>query len=191
MNMPGKLIIFSAPSGSGKTTLVHHLLGQYDELCFSISATSREKRGAEIDGKDYHFLSKSDFEEKIASNAFIEWEEVYAGTYYGTLRSAVETLLADGKSVIFDVDVKGGLNIKKQYGPKALAIFVQAGSLEVLQERLSKRNTESAEKLQMRLDKAASEMAFANLFDYILVNDDLDTAKATASKVVGDFLREA
>ncbi|MBA4302929.1 MAG: guanylate kinase [Sphingobacteriaceae bacterium] len=189
--MPGKLIIFSAPSGSGKTTLVHHLLSQFDELCFSISATSRDKRGNEQDGKDYHFLSKEAFEAKIADGHFIEWEEVYAGTYYGTLRSAVEKLLAAGKSVIFDVDVKGGLNIKKQYGPQALAIFVQAGSLEVLQARLSKRNTESAEKLQMRLDKAAAEMEFANQFDYILVNEDLDTAKATASQVVGDFLRDA
>jgi len=188
--MPGKLIIFSAPSGSGKTTLVHHLLSQYDELCFSISATSREKRGAEQDGKDYHFLSRDAFEAKIAAGEFIEWEEVYAGTYYGTLRTEVENLLSAGKSVIFDVDVKGGLNIKKQYGPKALAIFVQAGSLEVLQERLSKRNTESAEKLQMRLSKAAAEMAYANDFDYILVNEDLDTAKATATTVVGNFLKQ-
>lgn len=189
--MPGKLIIFSAPSGSGKTTLVHHLLGQFDELCFSISATSREKRGSEQDGKDYHFLSKEAFESKIDAGDFIEWEEVYAGTYYGTLRSAVEKLLASGKSVIFDVDVKGGLNIKRQYGPKALAIFVQAGSLDVLQERLSKRNTESAEKLQMRLNKAATEMAFAHAFDYILINEDLDTAKRTAVQVVGDFLNKA
>lgn len=189
--MPGKLIIFSAPSGSGKTTLVHHLLGQFDELCFSISATSRDKRGSEVDGKDYFFLSKAAFEEKIASNQFIEWEEVYAGTYYGTLRSAVESLLAAGKSVIFDVDVKGGLNIKKQYGPKALAIFVQAGSLEVLQERLTKRNTESAEKLKMRLDKAASEMAYADQFDYILVNDDLEVAKQTALEVVSSFIAKA
>lgn len=189
--MAGKLIIFSAPSGSGKTTLVHHLLSQFDELCFSISATSRDKRGNEQDGKDYHFLSKEAFEAKIAGDDFIEWEEVYAGTYYGTLRSAVEKLLAAGKSVIFDVDVKGGLNIKKQYGPQALAIFVQAGSLEVLQARLSKRNTESAEKLQMRLNKAAAEMEFADQFDYILVNEDLDTAKANARQVVGDFLRDA
>lgn len=188
--MSGKLIIFSAPSGSGKTTLVHHLLDQFDELCFSISATSRDKRGSEQNGQDYHFLSKADFEDKIAAGDFIEWEEVYAGTYYGTLRSAVEELLEAGKSVIFDVDVRGGLNIKRQYGPKALAIFVQAGSLEVLQERLTKRNTESAEKLQMRLSKAASEMEFAQQFDYILVNDDLETAKATARKVVGDFLRQ-
>lgn len=189
--MPGKLIIFSAPSGSGKTTLVHHLLSHFDELCFSISATSRERRGTEEDGKDYHFLSKEAFEAKIAAGDFIEWEEVYAGTYYGTLRSAVEQVLAAGKSVIFDVDVKGGLNIKKQYGSKALAIFVEAGSLEVLQERLSKRNTESAEKLQMRLNKAAAEMAFAHEFDYILVNENLETAKATASQVVGDFLKGA
>lgn len=188
--MPGKLIIFSAPSGSGKTTLVHHLLSHFDELCFSISATSREKRGNEVDGKDYLFLSKEAFEDRIIAGDFIEWEEVYAGTYYGTLRSAVENQLAAGKSVIFDVDVKGGLNIKKQYGTKALAIFVQAGSLEVLQERLSKRNTESAEKLKMRINKAANEMSYADQFDYILVNEDLDVAKATAEQVVGDFLRQ-
>lgn len=188
--MAGKLIIFSAPSGSGKTTLVHHLLGQIPALSFSISATSREKRGQEIDGKDYYFLSPEVFREKIKNSDFVEWEEVYAGTYYGTLRAEIDRLLAAGKSVIFDVDVKGGLNIKSQYGPQALAIFVQAGSLEVLQERLTRRNTESPEKLKMRLDKAESEMKFADAFDYILVNDELEVAKATAVKVVSDFLQQ-
>lgn len=189
--MAGKLIIFSAPSGSGKTTLVHHLLSVFPELSFSISATSREKRGQEIDGHDYYFSSTEAFEQKIAENAFVEWEEVYRGTYYGTLRAEINRLLKAGKSVIFDVDVKGGLNIKKQYGPQALAIFVQAGSLEVLQERLTNRNTETPEKLQMRLDKAASEMQYAQNFDYILLNDDLKTAKQTAVEVVGDFIRKA
>lgn len=189
--MAGKLIIFSAPSGSGKTTLVHHLLSVFPELSFSISATSREQRRQEIDGRDYYFLSTEAFEQKIAENAFVEWEEVYCGTYYGTLRAEINRLLEAGKSVIFDVDVKGGLNIKKQYGPQALAIFVQAGSLEVLQTRLTKRNTETPEKLQMRLDKAASEMQYANDFDYILVNDDLDKAKKTAIKAVSDFIHKA
>jgi guanylate kinase len=187
----GKLIIFSAPSGSGKTTLVHHLLQQLPVLRFSISATSRPKRGEEIDGRDYHFLDTATFEQKIAEQAFVEWEEVYTGTYYGTLRSEVDALLAEGKSVIFDVDVKGGLNIKKQYGPQALAIFVQAGSLEVLQERLIKRNTESADKLKMRLNKAASEMEYAKQFDYILVNNDLEIAKQTALEVVSSFIATA
>lgn len=188
--MAGKLIIFSAPSGSGKTTLVHHLLGKIPDLSFSISATSREKRGQEIDGQDYYFLSPEVFRDKIKSSAFVEWEEVYAGTYYGTLRAEIDRLLAAGKSVIFDVDVKGGLNIKSQYGPQALAIFVQAGSLAVLQERLTRRNTESPEKLKMRLDKAESEMKFADAFDYILVNNELEVAKATAVEVVSAFINQ-
>ncbi|MFN3530061.1 MAG: guanylate kinase [Bacteroidia bacterium] len=187
--MNGKLIIFSAPSGSGKTTLVHHLIAVLPELRFSISATSREKRGQEVNGRDYYFLSNSEFKQKIANNDFVEWEEVYSDTYYGTLRSEIDRLLKAGKSVIFDVDVQGGLNIKKQYGPQALAIFVQAGSLEVLQQRLTHRNTESPEKLQMRLDKAATEMQYANQFDYILVNDELEQAKQKAVEVVGDFIR--
>ncbi len=186
----GKLIIFSAPSGSGKTTLVHHLLGEIADLSFSISATSRDKRGQEVDGRDYYFLSQDVFIEKIKNNDFVEWEEVYAGTYYGTLRAEIDRLLAAGKSVIFDVDVKGGLNIKSQYGPQALAIFVQAGSLQVLQERLTRRNTESPEKLKMRLEKAEIEMKFAQEFDYILVNDELEVAKATALEVVNNFINK-
>lgn len=188
--MAGKLIIFSAPSGSGKTTLVHHLLEKRPDLSFSISATSRDKRGQEIHGKDYYFLSQEIFREKIEASAFVEWEEVYTGTYYGTLRIEIDRLLAQGKSVIFDVDVKGGLNIKNQYGGQALAIFVQAGSLEVLQERLTRRNTESPEKLRMRLAKAEIEMKFAHEFDYILINDTLETAKATALEVVSNFINQ-
>lgn len=188
--MAGKLIIFSAPSGSGKTTLVHHLLGQISALEFSISATSRDRRGQEIEGKDYYFLSPEVFRDKIKSGDFVEWEEVYPGTYYGTLRAEIDRLLAAGKAVIFDVDVKGGLNIKSQYGPQALAIFVQAGSLEVLQERLTRRNTESPEKLRIRLDKAESEMKFADAFDYILVNNELHLAKATAVLVVDEFIAQ-
>lgn len=187
--MAGKLIIFSAPSGSGKTTLVHHLLEHFPEISFSISATSREARGKELNGKDYYFLSKETFEQKIQENAFVEWEEVYAGVYYGTLRAEIDRLLAAGKSVIFDVDVQGGLNIKRQYGAKALSVFVHAGSLEVLKNRLINRNTETLEKLQIRLDKAESEMAFEKDFDYILINHDLATAKRTAVEVVGSFIR--
>jgi len=187
----GKLIIFSAPSGSGKTTLVHYLLTQFPELSFSISATNREKRGKEQDGSDYYFLSTAAFNQKIANDEFVEWEEVYAGTYYGTLRAEIDRLFAEGKSVIFDLDVKGGLNLKRVYGDKALAIFVQAGSLAVLRERLTKRNTEPLEKLEMRLSKAEREMAFANQFDYILVNDQLDVAKADAVATVGAFLKKA
>lgn len=186
--MAGKLIIFSAPSGSGKTTLVHHLLEQFSEISFSISATSREARGKEVDGKDYYFLSKDTFEQKIKENAFVEWEEVYTGVYYGTLRAEIDRLLAADKSVIFDVDVQGGLNIKRQYGDKALSIFVHAGSLEVLKQRLITRNTETQEKLQIRLAKAESEMAFEKDFGYILVNHDLATAKQTAVSVVGSFI---
>lgn len=188
--MTGKLIIFSAPSGSGKTTLVHHLLEQFSEISFSISATSREARGKEVNGKDYYFLSKDAFEQKIKENAFVEWEEVYAGVYYGTLRAEIDRLLAAGKSVIFDVDVQGGLNIKRQYGDKALSIFVHAGSLDVLKQRLISRNTETEEKLQIRLAKAESEMAFEKDFDYILVNHDLATAKQTAVSVVGSFIHD-
>lgn len=187
--MAGKLIIFSAPSGSGKTTLVHHLLAHFPEISFSISATSREARGKEVDGEDYYFLRQADFEQKIKANAFVEWEEVYPGVYYGTLRAEINRLLAAGKSVIFDVDVQGGLNIKRQYGEQALSVFVHAGSLEVLKTRLINRNTETLEKLQIRLAKADSEMAFEKEFDYVLVNHDLATAKRTAVEVVGSFIR--
>ncbi len=186
--MAGKLIIFSAPSGSGKTTLVHHLLRQIPELQFSISATSREKRAYETDGKDYHFLSPDEFRSRVASGDFVEWEEVYPGTFYGTLKSEIDKILDSGKSVIFDLDVQGGLNLKKRYGPKALAIFVKVESVAILRQRLTARNTESPEKLATRLSKAEFEMQFAEQFDRVIINQELETAKREAVTVVREFL---
>lgn len=186
--MAGRLLIFSAPSGSGKTTLVHHLLRQFPNIQFSISATSRERRAYETDGKDYYFLSAARFREKIADGDFVEWEEVYPGTYYGTLKSEVNRILEQGNSVIFDVDVQGGLNIKKQYGPKALAVFVKVASVEILRERLIGRNTESPEKLATRLAKAEEEMKYEAYFDVVIVNHELEAAKKEAVQLVNNFL---
>jgi len=184
----GRLLIFSAPSGSGKTTLVHHLLRNFANIQFSISATSRERRAYETDGKDYHFLTAEGFREKIAAGEFVEWEEVYPGTYYGTLKSEINRILDQGNSVIFDVDVQGGLNIKKQYGPKALAVFVKVASVEILRERLIGRNTESPEKLATRLAKAEEEMKFESAFDVVIVNHELEAAKKEAVRLVNTFL---
>ena len=185
----GKLIIFSAPSGSGKTTIVHHLLAQPElNLAFSVSATSRDKRSNEIDGKDYFFISPSDFKEKINNKAFVEWEEVYKDNYYGTLKSEVERLLNKGKNVIFDIDVIGGLNIKKQFPDNSLSIFVQPPSIDVLKKRLINRKTETAEKIKMRIDKAASELQFAKDFDVVLINDNLDKAKKDAYCLIYNFI---
>lgn len=185
----GKLIIFSAPSGSGKTTLVHHLLKQPElNLAFSVSATSREKRPNETDGKDYYFISTTDFKREIDEDAFVEWEEVYKDNYYGTLKSEVERLLNEGKNVIFDIDVVGGLNIKKQYPENSLAIFVQPPSIEELGKRLKSRQTESDEKIQMRISKADRELQFAKDFDVVIINDDLEKAKKDAYKTVSDFI---
>jgi guanylate kinase len=187
----GKLIIFSAPSGAGKTTIVQHLLKlEYLKLEFSISACSRLPRGKETNGKDYYFLSTGDFQKKIAEDAFLEWEEVYDGLYYGTLKSEIKRITEAGYNVMFDVDVKGGLNIKKQYGDKALAIFVQPPSLIELKNRLHSRSTDTAEAIAKRLDKAASEMEFASQFDYILINDVLDTSLKQAEVLVKQFIFE-
>jgi guanylate kinase len=184
----GKLIIFSAPSGSGKTTLVHHLLSKPElKLAFSVSATSRAKRPNETHGKDYYFLSADEFRKRIDADDFLEWEEVYTDQFYGTLRSEIDRIHAEGKTVMFDVDVVGGLNIKKQFGDDALAVFVKPPSIEELENRLRNRSTESEESLQKRVGKATKEMEFANQFDVILVNDDLETAKAEAEKLVSDF----
>jgi len=186
----GKLIIFSAPSGSGKTTLVHYLLEKPElNLAFSISAASRDKRPNEEHGKDYYFISPEEFKRKIKNNEFVEWEEVYKNNYYGTLKQEVERLLKSGKNVIFDIDVKGGLNIKKQFPDNSLAIFVQPPSVAELQKRLKARQTETPEKIVMRLKKAGEEIQYAKDFDVILINDDLEKAKQKAYKVVADFLK--
>jgi len=186
----GKLIIFSAPSGAGKTTIVHHLLGAGLELQFSISAASRGKRENEIDGKDYYFLPVDRFKEKIENNDFLEWEEVYKDHFYGTLKSEVERIWSEGHHVIFDVDVVGGLNIKKYYGDRALAIFVMPPSIDHLEERLQKRSTDSKEKIKLRLQKAEKEIASAKYFDKIIVNDDLKTAQSEAVHIVSGFLND-
>ena len=187
----GKAIIFSAPSGAGKTTLVRHLLGiESLALSFSISATSRPIRGGEVDGKDYYFLTDNEFEEKIQLGAFLEWEEVYAGTKYGTLISEVERIWKSGKTVIFDVDVVGGLRLKSIFQDSALCVFVQPPSVDALHQRLVARSTESEEKIQQRVAKAEKEMAFANQFDTILVNIDLEIAKKEAEILVSDFIKK-
>jgi guanylate kinase len=184
----GKLIIFSAPSGAGKTTIVHHLLGKIPELEFSISATTRPKRGDEVHGSDYYFISKEEFLHKIAKKEFVEFEEVYSGTFYGTLRSEIERIWQDGKHVIFDIDVEGGLHLKKKFGEQALAVFVQPPSLEVLIERLTGRGTDSAEKLAERIVKADKELKYADRFDVIQKNHDLETACSEAVELVSNFL---
>ncbi|MDB5135530.1 MAG: guanylate kinase [Mucilaginibacter sp.] len=189
MNQNGKLIIFSAPSGAGKTTIVQHLLTKIPELEFSISATTRKARGDEKDKKDYYFISKEEFLHLIAKKHFVEFEEVYSGTFYGTLRTEIERIWRKGKTVIFDIDVEGGLHLKRKYGEMALAIFVQPPSLEVLKERLAGRGTDSEEKLQERFKKATKELNYAPQFDIILKNHDLQTACAEAEELVKNFIK--
>jgi len=184
----GKLIIFSAPSGAGKTTIVKHLLTKFPSLSFSISATTRQLRGDEKNEKDYYFISKEDFLHKVAHQEFVEFEEVYSGTFYGTLRSEIQRIWDQDKHVIFDIDVEGGLRLKRKYEKDALAIFVQPPSLEVLKERLTGRGTDSPEKLQERFVKAEKELSYADKFDVILKNFDLQTACLEAEKLVGDFI---
>ena len=188
--LEGKLIIFSAPSGSGKTTIVRHLLENYpDKICFSISASTRAPRGAEQDGKDYYFISKEEFLHRVAKEQFIEFEEVYSGTFYGTLRSEVERIWALGKHVIFDLDVIGGLRLKRKFGDRALAVFVNPPDLKTLEERLRGRGTDSEEKLKERIAKAEKELAYADQFDVILTNDHFETAYEEAKKLVCDFIK--
>ncbi|MDB4583859.1 guanylate kinase [Draconibacterium sp.] len=186
--MRGKLIIFSAPSGAGKTTLVKYLLQKRFNLEFSISATSREARHTETHGKDYYFLSGEEFSAKVENDEFLEWEEVYKGTNYGTLKSEVERIRNLGKNVIFDVDVVGGLNIKKYYGDEALAVFVKPPSVEELRNRLQGRSTETEEKIQMRIAKAEHELSFAPEFDVVITNDNLELAFEEAEKIISEFL---
>ena len=187
----GKLIVFSAPSGSGKTTIVRHLLKQPElNLEFSISATSREKRGNEEEGKDYYYLSLKEFKTKIKADEFLEWEEVYRDNFYGTLKTEVERIWAKGKHVIFDIDVSGGLRIKRKFPEQTLALFVKPPDLNELVKRLKERGEESEEKISMRVAKAPAELATAPLFDKIILNKNLDTALKTAYDLVAEFLEK-
>lgn len=190
MKKKGKLIVFSAPSGSGKTTIVHHLLKQKElNLDFSVSATSREKRGNEIHEKDYYFISLKKFKKHIEKGDFIEWEEVYKNNYYGTLKKEIKRIWKLGKHVIFDIDVVGGLRIKKEFPEQTLAIFVQPPSIKEMERRLRNRNTDSEEKIKERVEKAEKEMKYAQDFDIILVNDNLEEAKKEAYKIVEKFVK--
>lgn len=188
----GKLIIFSAPSGSGKSTLVNYLMEQHPELqlAFSISCTSRAPRGKEKNGVEYFFLSPEEFKKKIANDEFLEYEEVYEDRFYGTLKSQVEVQSQAGQNVVFDVDVKGGVNIKKHYGSRALSVFIQPPSVEELRNRLVGRATDAPEVIEQRLNKAEYELSFADKFDRIVINDDLEKAKADVYNVIKQFLDE-
>lgn len=189
MTMKNKVIIFSAPSGAGKSTIVNHLLRIRPELEFSISATSRAPRGQEQHGVEYYFFSADEFRKMISEDRFVEYEEVYEGSFYGTLKSEVERIWAKGNTIIFDIDVRGGVNLKRIFGEKAFSIFIQAPSVEILRDRLVKRGTDTEEAIDRRVAKAASEMEFAaGKFDYTLINDDLQTALAEAERIVDDFL---
>ena len=186
----GKLIIFSAPSGSGKTTIVKRLLSTFPQFEFSISATSRQPRGEERNGVDYFFLTQDEFRQKVAENAFVEWEEVYNGTCYGTLRSEMERIWAKGNVIIFDVDVMGGINLKRIFGDDACSIFIKAPSVEALRERLIGRGTDSAETIEKRVAKAEFELSKASEFDFVVVNDILDNAVAETEQIITDFLKQ-
>ena len=188
--MAGKLIIFSAPSGSGKSTIINYLLTQNLRLRFSISATSRAPRGTEKNGVEYYFLSPEEFRARIAAGDFLEYEEVKKDKFYGTLKSEVERILAEGDNVIFDVDVVGGCNIKKYYGDRALSMFIQPPSIEELRRRLEGRATDAPEVIESRIAKAAYELSFAPQFDVVVVNDDLDKAKAEALRIIQNFIED-
>lgn len=187
--MQGKLIIFSAPSGSGKSTIINKLMSEYGlRGRFSISATSRKPRGREQDGVEYYFLTEEDFRRRISEGDFLEYEEVYPGCFYGTLRSEVDRTLARGENVILDIDVQGGLNVKKIYGDRALTLFIQPPSIERLRERLERRGTDAPEVIERRLAKAETELSFAPKYDAVVVNDDLEEACRDAARVIEDFL---
>ena len=187
--MQGKLIIFSAPSGSGKSTIINKLMSEYGlRGRFSISATSRKPRGSEQDGVEYYFLTEEDFRRRISEGDFLEYEEVYPGCFYGTLRSEVDRTLAQGENVILDIDVQGGLNVKKIYGDRAMTLFIQPPSIERLRERLERRGTDAPEVIERRLAKAETELSFAPKYDAVVVNDDLEEACRDAARVIEDFL---
>ena len=188
--MKGRLIIVSAPSGSGKSTIIKWLMEQHPELnlSFSVSCTSRQPRGNEQDGVEYFFLSPEEFRQRIDNNEFLEYEEVYEGRFYGTLKAQVERQQKAGQNVVFDVDVKGGCNIKRHYGDEALSLFIQPPSIDVLRERLTKRGTDAPEVIEQRLERAAFELSFAEKFDRVVVNDDLATAEEEAYNIVKAFI---
>lgn len=186
--MEGKLILFSAPSGSGKSTIINHLLKSDLNLAFSVSATSRKPRGSEQDGVEYYFLTPEEFRKKIDEGAFLEYEEVYTDKFYGTLKSEVERVTAQGKNVVLDVDVVGGINIKNAYGDRALSVFVQPPGIDTLKKRLQSRGTDTPEVIQSRLDKAAYELAFAPRFDTVVVNDELEKAQQEAYEKIKSFI---
>ncbi len=187
-NPKGKILIFSAPSGAGKTTLVKFIMQKINNLSFSISATSRNKRIGEVDGKDYYFLTTAEFKKRIENNDFAEWEEVYEDSFYGTLKSEIKQIQEAGKTVVFDVDVVGGVNLKKFFGSEALGIFVMPPSLKVLEERLRARSTDNEDDIEIRLNKAEQELEFANKFDTVIVNDDLERVKNETLRIVEKFL---
>ena len=188
LEMSNKVVIFSAPSGSGKSTVVNHILGLHPEMEFSVSATSRAPRGSEKDGVEYYFLSAEEFRSKIEADAFVEYEQVYTDRYYGTLKSEVERIWAKGHVIIFDVDVKGGVNLKKYFGDAALSVFIKAPSVEALRQRLIGRGTDSPEAIAERVAKATEELTYEDKFDYVLSNDDLEAAFSDAERVVDEFL---
>ncbi len=186
--MKGKLVIFTAPSGAGKTTIVRHLLKELDSLAFSVSATSRAKRDHETDGKDYYFLTPPEFRKRVENGEFLEWEEVYSNQYYGTLHSEIERLWNEGKHIIFDIDVKGALNIKNKYPEESFAVFVKPPSPEILFERLANRGTETPDSYRKRVKRATLELQYEDKFDYVLMNDNLERALSEAEAVIGEFL---
>ena len=183
-----KLIALTAPSGAGKTTIARHLLKTFDDLAFSISATTREKRAHEVDGQDYYFLTKETFEQKVANEEFVEWEEVYQGQFYGTLKSEVERILSGGKYAIFDIDVKGATSIKQVYGDEAMVVFIKPPSPEILFERLRKRKTETPASLEKRINRARRELTYEDKFDHVLINDDLSTALNDGEELIRKIL---
>lgn len=185
---PGKVVIFSAPSGAGKTTITRHVLNSYPQIAFSVSATTRPRRGTEEHGKDYYFLRPEEFQQRIQQGDFVEWEEVYPGGFYGTLKEEVERIWAAGKHVVFDVDVKGGVTLKKIFGDRAISFFVMPPSIDVLEKRLKSRGTDPEESIRNRVNKAFSEIEYYHHFDYIIINDKLEIAKAEVKGLIDDFL---